>query len=46
MAFQGAKKQDANERKEMYDFIKKLEFEFLNLPEPDIKIFLHKTYFI
>ena len=41
MAFQGAKKQDANERKEMYDFIKKLEFEFLNLPDPDIKIFLH-----
>lgn len=41
MAFQGAKEEDLNARKEMYKWIEQLEFEFLKLPIPDIKIFLH-----
>ena len=41
MAHQGGKLEDENERKEMYDWLDKLEFELANLPKPDISIFLH-----
>ncbi|MCM1371108.1 MAG: dTMP kinase [Clostridium sp.] len=41
MAFQGAKIKDITKRKEMYNWIEKLEIDFLKLLVPDIKIFLH-----
>ena len=41
MAHQGGKIDDGNERKKMYDWLEKLEFELLDLPKPDIAIFLH-----
>ncbi len=41
MAHQGGKIEDENERLAMYDWLDKLEFELLNLPHADIKIFLH-----
>ena len=44
MAHQGGKMKDKKERLEMYDFLEKLEFELMELPKPDITIFLHMPY--
>ena len=44
MAHQGGKILNANERLEMYNFIEKLEFDLLKLPQADIGIFLHMPY--
>ncbi len=41
MAHQGGKFKTEKEREELFEWIRKLEFELLELPEPDIKIFLH-----
>lgn len=41
MAHQGGKIEDGNKRNEMYSWLDKLEFELLELPKPDIAIFLH-----
>ena len=43
-AHQGGKIKDKKERLEMYKWLEKLEFDLLNLPDPDIKIFLHMPY--
>lgn len=44
MAHQGGKLNDENERIKMYKWIEKLEIDLLELPVPDIKIFLHVPY--
>lgn len=44
MAHQGGKIEDEEERTLMYDFLEKLEFELLELPKPDITIFLHMPF--
>ena len=44
MAHQGGKILDEKERNQMYEWINKLEFELLELPKADIKIFLHMPY--
>lgn len=44
MAHQGCKIENNLERKELYNFIEKLEYELLNLPKPDLTIFLHMPY--
>ena len=41
MAHQGAKIYDKNERNKIYNWLEKLEFDLLELPKPDIAIFLH-----
>lgn len=41
MAHQGGKIIDREERNKMYDFLDTLEFSLLELPRPDISIFLH-----
>ncbi len=41
MAFQGSKITEEKQRKEMYKWIENLEFDFLNLPAPDMTFFLH-----
>lgn len=41
MAHQGGKKSTKEDRLEEFKWIEKLEFDFLKLPKPDIKIFLH-----
>ena len=41
MAHQGGKIEDKNERINMYNWIEELEFNLLELPHADIKIFLH-----
>ncbi len=41
MAHQGGKIKDFNERHKMYKWLEKLEFDLLELPQPDIKIFLY-----
>lgn len=41
MAHQGGKIEDLNERYKMYNWLEKLEFDLLELPHADIKIFLH-----
>ena len=41
MAHQGGKIEDKDKRFEMYDWLDKLEFDLLELPHADIKIFLH-----
>lgn len=41
MAHQGSKISNKDERYEMYEWIRKMEFEMMNLPETDIKLFLH-----
>lgn len=43
-AHQGGKERNKNKRLEMYKWFEKLEFDLLNLPDPDIKIFLHMPY--
>ncbi len=41
MAHQGGKIENSNERKEVFEWIKKLELDLLELPKEDITIFLH-----
>ena len=41
MAHQGGKIKEKNAREEMYNFLEKLEFDLMELPKPDITIFLH-----
>ena len=41
MAHQGGKIKNKDERLNMYKWLEKLEFNLLELPTPDIKIFLH-----
>jgi len=44
MAHQGGKLKTFEERNQLYEWIGKLEFEMLNLPEPEVKIFLHLPF--
>ena len=44
MAHQGGKIYDSNARNELYDWLDKLEYGLLNLPRPDITIFLYMPY--
>lgn len=44
MGFHGGKIRDYDKRQEMYQFIEKLEYEFLSLPKPDAVVFLHMPY--
>lgn len=44
LAHQGGKIKDRKERQEMYEWLNKLEFDLLELPEADIKVFLHMPY--
>ena len=44
MAHQAGKVKDKKERLKTYKWIEKLEFDFLELPKPDLKIFLHVPY--
>jgi len=41
MAHQGSKIENKEERYNMYNWLEKLEFELLELPKVDIKVFLH-----
>lgn len=41
MAHQGCKVFDKNERLKLYDWFETLEYELLELPRPDLTIFLH-----
>lgn len=43
-AHQGGKIQDKLERINMYRWLEKLEFELLELPKADIRVFLHMPY--
>ena len=44
LAHQGSKIKDKNERIKMYKWIDTLEFDLLELPKADIKVFLHMPY--
>ena len=44
MAHQGGKIEDTKERMNMYAWLDILEFKLLELPKPDIAIFLHMPY--
>ena len=44
MGHQGAKILDEDERKELYDWLAKLEYDILELPRPDLTIFLYMPY--
>ena len=44
MAHQGGKISNKLERYQMYEWLEQLEFNLLELPEPEIKIFLHMPY--
>lgn len=44
MAHQGGKIKDASERLAMYNWLDTLEFKLLELPVPDIALFLHMPY--
>ncbi len=44
LAHQGGKINDTKERHKMYDWLDKLEFDLLELPQADIKVFLHMPY--
>lgn len=44
MAHQGSKIIDKEKRLEMYKFLSTLEYDLLNLPRPDITIFLYMPY--
>lgn len=44
MAHQGGKWKTKEERDEMYNWLSKLEFDLLELPKADIKVFLHMPY--
>ena len=41
MGHQGGKCATSDKRKEAYDWISHLEFDMMDLPEPDVKLFLH-----
>jgi len=41
MGHQGGKIKDAEERNKLYNFLEKLEYDLLELPKPDVTIFLH-----
>ena len=43
-AHQGGKIKDKEKRVSMYKWLEKLEFELLELPQADIKVFLHMPY--
>lgn len=44
LGHQGGKGKTEKEREKLYDAIIKLEYEIMELPEPDIVIFLHMPY--
>ena len=44
MAHQGCKIQDKNERLKLYKWLDTLEYGLLELPKPDLTIFLHMPY--
>jgi len=44
MGHQAGKLKDKNERYEMFKWLEKLEYDLLELPKPDIKLFLHMPY--
>ncbi len=44
MGHQAGKIRDKKERYEMFKWLEKLEYDLLELPRPDIKIFLHMPY--
>lgn len=44
MAHQGSKLNDLNKRKELFSWIEKLEYDLLELPRPDLTLFLHMPY--
>lgn len=44
LAHQGGKINNKQERFEMYKWLEKLEFDLLELPHADIKVFLHMPY--
>ena len=44
LAHQGGKIHDKEERYNMYNWLDKLEFELLELPKADIRVFLHMPY--
>ena len=44
MGHQGAKIYDKNERLKLYKWLETLEYELLELPHPDLTIFLHLPY--
>lgn len=44
LAFQGGRITDEVKRKEMYDFILKLEYDMLKIPKPDLRILLFMPY--
>lgn len=44
MAHQGGKINDKDERNKMYDWLAELEFKLLELPVPDIMLFIHMPY--
>ena len=44
MAHQGGKIENGKERNEMYEWLENLEFNLLNLPKPDIGLFLHMPF--
>lgn len=44
MGHQAGKIKDKEERLTMFKWLEKLEFDLLELPKPDIKIFLHMPY--
>lgn len=44
MAHQGGKISDEEERNKMYEWLENLEFNLLELPKPDIGVFLHMPY--
>ena len=46
LAHQGGKLENKEKRLEMYNWLDKLEFELLELPKADIKVFLHMPYVV
>ena len=44
LAHQGGKISDKKDRLDMYNWLDKLEFDLLELPQADIKVFLHMPY--
>lgn len=44
LAHQGGKIESKEKRLEMYNWLEKLEFDLLELPHADIKVFLHMPY--
>ena len=44
MAHQGGKLDSESDRNSMYDWLDNLEFNLLELPKPDISVFLHMPF--